>query len=71
MTKNEIKKALYKQKPLAEFSYIKSGNAYYITNIVHDLIHHQIDFEIPVTDMGEAVFYCNIEAALLNRWIKE
>lgn len=70
MTKNEIKKALYKQKPIAHFDLIRIGVAYYSTAI-ENLEGEQevIQFQIPISDMGEADFESEIPANLLNRWI--
>ena len=44
----DIKKALYKQKPIAELKYIRMGTAYYTANIIGMIVN----FEIPVSDMG-------------------
>lgn len=65
MELNEIKKALYRQKPKAEFKYIRQGNAYYYA----DLDDNRIQFEIPVVDMGDADFGRTEDAKLLIRWI--
>jgi len=65
MEKNEIKKALYKQKPQASFRFIRQGVAYYYA----DLEEERINFEIPVPDMGDADFHSTMEAKLLIRWI--
>ena len=65
MTNTEIKKSLYKQKPIAAFRCIRSGVAHYYT----DLIEQRINFEVPVDDMGTAEFGPTMEAKLLNRWI--
>ena len=78
MNKNEIKKALYKQKPKAEFRYIRNGVAYYktILGVPYDEEVHkevpfgkEVFFEIPVEDMGNADFEKEMDAQLLNRWI--
>ena len=70
MEKNEIKKALYKQKPTADFQYIRKGKAYYSTTIEDaELGSVFVQFEIPVEDMGDADFLVNMEAKLLQRWI--
>lgn len=72
VNKVEIKKALYKQKPTAQFDRIRMGIAYYNTMILdgnNEPIY--IKFEIPVIDMGEADFESEMEAKLLNRWIVE
>ena len=70
MTTNDIKKALYKQKPTARLGSIHLGIAYYMAIIVIDGQDEGIHFEIPVTDMGEATFLVDMPANLLNRWIK-
>lgn len=60
-----IKKELYKNKPKANFKYIRKGVAYYYA----DLDDVRVQFEIPVTDMGDADFAATMDAKLLNRWI--
>ena len=65
MEKNEIKKALYKQKPQARFTMIRKGNAHYYA----DLEEMRVHFEIPVSDMGDADFLIEMDAKLLIRWI--
>lgn len=69
MNTNEIKKQLYKQKPIASIDYIKNGIVYYITFL--DSVSEVITFEVPVDDMGETRFTAAVEAYLLIRWIKE
>ena len=70
MEKNEIKKALYKQKPMAQFTMIRKEVAYYQTTIVNDdESSTRINFEIPVGDMGDADYYQEMDAKLLNRYI--
>lgn len=66
MELNEIKKILYKEKPVASFSHIRKGSAYYSTTLIDGT---QIRFEIPVIDMGDADFNYNMDAKLLIRWI--
>ena len=70
MEKNEIKKALYKQNPIAKLDYIRKGKAYYST-IIEDaeLGSVFVQFEIPVEDMGDADFLVNMESKYLQRWI--
>lgn len=70
MELNEIKKALYKQKPVASLIYIKKNIAYYTATIVHENRSTSVvRFEIPVDDMGEAEFSTLMDAKLLIRWI--
>ena len=66
MERNEIIKALYKQKPMTDFKYIRIGVAYYST-ILEDATH--VDFEVPVNDMGSADFFPQMEAKHMIRWI--
>lgn len=66
MTKTEIKKTLYLEKPIASFIRIKSGLAHYITKTSDGT---EIFFEVPVSDMGEGEFLSNMPAQHLNRWI--
>tara|TARA_R110000822_G_scaffold36734_10_gene103231 strand:+ start:3237 stop:3437 length:201 start_codon:yes stop_codon:yes gene_type:complete len=65
MTHNEIKKALYREKPTANLKYIRSGVAYYYAFVSDEAV----DFEVPVSDMGDAEFYDEMEAHLMIRWL--
>ncbi len=72
MTNTEIKKELYKQKPTANFLYIRKGVAHYDATIkIGELIieSQKIFFQVPVSDMGEADFTPTMDAKLLNRWL--
>ncbi len=69
MEKNEVKKALYKQNPKAEFKLIRKGVAYYLTIIESESEPVQINFEVPVDDMGDADFEPFMDAKFLIRWI--
>jgi len=66
MNKNEIKKALYRQKPTAQLEMIRKEVAYYYTQLKEgDFIR----FEIPVNDMGDADLFVEMDAKLLIRWV--
>ncbi len=72
MEKNEIKKALYKQKPKARLLFIRKGSAFYTARVKDGETEESsitIYFEVPVSDMGDAEFYDEMDAKLLNRWI--
>ena len=69
MEKNEIKKALYKQNPEANFQMIRKGVAYYAATIEEDGYENEVRFEIPVSDMGDSDFLLYMQAKLLIRWI--
>lgn len=62
----EIKKALYRQKPQADFLYIRNEKAFYEAQLSEE----KIFFEIPVSDMGDADFLPIMDAKLLIRWIQ-
>jgi hypothetical protein len=63
---NEIKKALYREKPMAELVSVGFGRAYYTTQLENG---EEVKFEVPVDDMGDTMFHLEMEAHLLNRWI--
>jgi hypothetical protein len=69
MEKNEIKKALYKEKPAANFvSAGKDGLVY--TTIIREVPEPQrISFLIPYSDIGDAIFYPDMDAKLLIRYL--
>lgn len=75
MTKNDIKKILYKQNPKAKLNYIRKGIAYYDTFITTEKTEDKLPesfkvvFEIPVIDMGDADFFQEMDSKYLNRWI--
>lgn len=69
MENNEIKKALYKQSPVASLDRVRKGVAYYITQIKDVDSNKHISFEIPVEDMGDADFFVKMEAKHLIRWL--
>ena len=71
MEKNDIKKALYKQKPIAKLEFIRAGVAYYSTIIDNEGEDFKVIFQVPVTDTGDAAFYVEMDAKLLNRYISE
>ncbi len=66
MDKDEIKKALYRQKPIARITMIRKGTAHY-SAILDD--ETEIRFEVPVNDMGDADFFPTMDAKLLIRYL--
>ena len=64
-----IKKELYKQKPIAKLKFIRLGVAYYSASIEHESKTVDIEFQVPVTDMGDTDFTPLMDAKLLNRYI--
>ena len=69
MENNEIKKALYKQNPKAEFKFIRKEVAYYLAIIESESEPVEIRFEVPVSDMGDADFEYLMDSKYLIRWI--
>ena len=66
LTKTEIKKELYKQKPIAEYDYTREDGKHYSTCIVIDGQEEEVTFIIPIE---EATFEKEVEAQLLIRWL--
>jgi hypothetical protein len=69
MNKTEIKKLLYKQKPKANLIAIREGVASYSTFVEGEEREVRVLFEVPISDMGTASFFSEMESHLLNRWI--
>lgn len=68
LTKEEIKKELYKQKPLAEYGYTRDGCKFYGTEIIVDGMEEEVEFKIPFDD-GAALMENELPAQLLIRWL--
>lgn len=66
MEKNDIKKALYRQKPIAKKTKEVENVYLYETSLEEGM---KIYFEVPVSDMGDATFGDEMDAKLLIRWI--
>lgn len=66
---NEVKKALYTEKPTAKLITIKSGFMYY--QLYSTTLKEVVHFKVPFTDMGDANFWPDMPGQLLNRWIYE
>lgn len=71
MTNTEIKKALYKEKPIAILTNIDNDN-----NLTYEAILNnsfKVIFYIPSNETvdvdGKKLFEQNMDAKLLNRWI--
>jgi hypothetical protein len=69
MDKTEIKKQLYKQKPVAILNFIRRGIAYYGTVLYYEERPSNVYFQIPVDDMKDADFLSSMDAKLLIRWL--
>lgn len=64
LIKNEIKKALYKEKLIASQIAYDTDNFYYRVNCSLG----DVNFKVPITDMGETLFKQQEPAQLLIRW---
>tara|TARA_R110000796_G_scaffold159388_1_gene276161 strand:- start:1078 stop:1305 length:228 start_codon:yes stop_codon:yes gene_type:complete len=73
MEKNEIKKALYKEKPIAKKLESSTKEIYKYSTMIGDYDYKipltEIFFDVPVSDMGDATFEKEMEAKHLIRWI--
>jgi hypothetical protein len=65
MSKNELKKAIYLNKPIANFQYINKGSAFY-KSVVNNI---EVTFDIPLNDMGTSEFLIEMDAKYLLRWL--
>ena len=65
---NEIKKALYKEKPKAYLNSIKRDLLTYHT--YSTTIGKTLWFNIPISDIGDATFFYEMDAKLLIRWLQ-
>lgn len=64
----EIKKLLYKTSTKAFLKYIRKGSAYYEATVGENV---KIYYQVPVSDMGDADFFPEMEGKHLIRWITE
>ena len=64
-SKNELKKALYREKPIAKLS---DSNNELFTYVAKTTLG-DITFKVPVNDMGDATFHPYMPAQLLIRWM--
>ena len=65
MDTNQIKKELYRNKPVAILQHIHKGYVLYKTSLNEDSIY----FNIPVEDMGDGMYLNEMQSQLLIRWI--
>lgn len=63
---NEIKKALYKEKPIAVNNYKDEVSYGYETTLKDGTL---IYFKVPLSEMGEKLFSDQESSQLLIRWI--
>jgi len=68
MELNEIKKALYKEKPLAKVITETNEHKGYVCGLENGAT---VYFHVPLSEMGENEFDDEISAQLLIRWIHQ
>jgi hypothetical protein len=68
MTKNEIKKKFYKDNPKANLIQIFKGLCNYVVHLDNNFV---IQILIPLSEMGDALFYPEMDAKLLIRWLQD
>lgn len=64
---NEIKKALYREKPVA-IRYATEEDVFSYGTTLKD--GTELHFDVPTNDMGDAEFEEEMDAHLLIRWLK-
>lgn len=67
MTLNEIKKALYKEKPTAKLSHVSQHGIIYGCYATGKTF---VQFKVPFADIGESLFGIEMPAQLLIRYIQ-
>lgn len=67
MNATEIKKALYKERPIAHRQYYPDDKYYYYYQATTST--GEIDFRVPINEMGEKTFDNKLPAQLLIRWL--
>lgn len=66
MNKDEIKKALYKQKPIAELIHVKKNGVTYMTSLIPGGF---VVFRVPLNEIGDAEWLVEMPSQLLIRYI--
>lgn len=66
---NDVKKALYKEKPIAKFDNVTKSGIMYYTVLKENL--RTVLFIVPLTDIGDGIFNDEMEGQLLIRYIVE
>lgn len=69
MTKDEIKKAIYRTKPLAHMLYIKTTGIHYRATLELPSPPRWVFFKVPLEDLGEAEWNATMPSQLLIRYL--
>lgn len=67
MDNNELKKYLYRNKPIAKIDCVSKKGIVYKCELPERFIY----FLVPLDDIGDATFNTDVEAQLLIRYIYE
>jgi hypothetical protein len=67
MKTDDIKKAIYKEKPIAILRYIKKTGILYEAEI--EFGPHPVLFQVPISDLGEAEWKIRMPSQLLLRYL--
>lgn len=67
MKLSEIKKILQEKNPPASLQFIRKGVAYYVAQI--DEL--KLNFEIPISEMGDSDFFSWMYSKHLIQWLKQ
>lgn len=65
--RDEIKKDIYRTKPVAELLYINKDGIHYKAHVWESA--YNIFFRVPLNDLGEAKWSANMPAQLLLRYL--
>lgn len=71
MDKNEIKKALYKQKPTANLQVIRNATLHYTSSVTIGEQYTPLRFEIPADEYKSGDFMAEMPTKLLIRWLQD
>lgn len=66
MTKNDVKKELYKQNPKAALLLVDKDGVHYEGSLKNGQVLY---FSVPFNDLGDAKFYAEMDAKYLIRWL--
>lgn len=67
MIKDEIKKDIYKEKPVAKLIDISKEGIYYRAHVLSNA--YDVYFKVPLQDLGDAKWYSTMPSQLLLRYL--
>jgi hypothetical protein len=69
LTLNDIKKYLYKNKPIAALKNVTADGIWYSCDIEISTTTYEVLFCVPLNEIGDTIFERQMPAQLLNRYI--